>query len=124
MNTEQKNLFFQCLFSVAWTDGTVGEEERELLTGMVEHLTMDEEERERLARWFESPPDEPDWRTAVSGELADQLVRQVFLVAASDGVVNTDEISMLERLRMRMEMTQEHFQSLLVEAEKLLAGQT
>lgn len=123
MTNDEKVMFFQCLFAIAWTDGGIGEQENAILATLFNNVELDPERRSEISRWFDAAPPEPDWPTAAaSSELRRALVGQVFLIAASDGIVNADEIAMLERLRDRLSMPNDEFQAIAVEVEKVLAN--
>ena len=122
MTNEQKLTFFQCLFATAWTDGTLGEDERGILTTLFNHVELLQEHRAIVSGWFDHSPEEPQWATSVDDGMRTQLVEQVFFIAASDGVVNTDEIALLNRLRTKLGMDEPEFQKILVGVEKSLVG--
>lgn len=121
MTDEQKLIFFQYLFAIAWVDGTLGADEHEILVGLFNVVELGDSARAEVAAWFDAPPAVPDW-TDVDPGMREVLVEQVFRIAASDGVVNVDEIAMLDRLREKLAMDDAQFQSILVKVEKTLGG--
>lgn len=122
MTPEQKRTFLQCLFTAAWTDGSLQASEHAILATLYNNVDLPPADREVVDRWFDEPPPEPDWLTASSSpELRKALVSQVVLVAASDGAVDIDEMGLLERLRTRLGMDDAEFQKVVLEVEKVLA---
>ena len=124
MTSEEKRIFFQCLFSVAWADGEIGAQENALLTTLYNSVELGVDDRAMVKAWFEAAPPEPDWRVpAGDPQMRRALVEQVFLVAMSDRVVNAAEIELLERLRDRVCMSNEEFQQLAVRVERALSSE-
>lgn len=123
MTNDEKVTFFQCLFAIAWTDGEIGEQENAILATLFNNVSLADDQRDVVSRWFDTEPPEPDWSIpAADAAMRESLVSQVFLIAASDGVVNAAEIAMLDRLRDRLGMPNDEFQSIAVEVEKMLAN--
>ena len=120
MTDEQKLLFFQCLFAAAWTDGTLGDEERDILTTLASHVELTDAARSRVWSWFDEAPKEPAWES-VDPSMQRSLVEQVFFITSSDGVVNIDEMKLLDRLRIRLGFDEAEFHRLLIDAERALA---
>lgn len=123
MTFEEKQTFLQCLFAIAWVDGEIGPNENAILATLFNHVELPQEEREVVATWFDSPPPEPDWQhAAATPELRTALLEQVFLVAASDGLVDSRELGLLERLRTRLGVSDKEFAAVATKIEKLVTG--
>lgn len=123
MTSDEKRVFFQCLFSVAWVDGEIGDQERGILKTLYDNVELVPEHREEVRGWFDEAPPEPDWRIpAGNPQMRRALVEQVFLVAMADQLVNAAEIELLERLRDRVCMSNDEFQELAVRVERALSS--
>lgn len=124
MTDDEKRSFLQCLFSAAWVDGSIGETEHAILATLYNNVELPADVRDEIDGWFDSAPPEPDWFQAASNtELRDTLVKQVFLIAASDGNVDTAELGLLERLKVKLGLSDRELGALTAEVEKILAGQ-
>jgi uncharacterized tellurite resistance protein B-like protein len=82
---------FVCSF--AWADLEIRPEEREFIAGMVNRLTLDEEDREKVQGWLELPPS-PESIDPTQVPIAH---RKVFIdairgVISADGEVSPEEL--------------------------------
>jgi hypothetical protein len=86
-------LLMRFVCSFAWADLEVKTEERALVARMVRRLKLDEEERQQVLRWLESPP-APD---SVDPTLVPRAHRMKFLRAVESTVSVDGEVSPEER---------------------------
>ena len=89
---------FVCSF--AWADLEIRPEEREFIASMVNRLTLDAEDREKVEGWLELPPS-PESVDPTQVPIAH---RKVFIdairgVIASDGEVSSEEIESFRLFR-------------------------
>ena len=82
---------FVCSF--AWIDLEVKQEERELVARLIRRLQLDDEEKEYVSRWLESPPP-PE---SVDPALVPRAHRMTFLRAVESTVTADGEGSPEER---------------------------
>lgn len=123
MTYEEKRMFLQCLFAVAWVDGEIGASENAILATLFNHVELPPEDREVVAHWFDGPPDEPDWQMAAgTPDLRTALLEQVYLIAASDGTVDAREVGLLDRLRHKLSVSDEEFEHLARKIERIVTG--
>ena len=123
MEFEEKRMFLQCLFAIAWVDGSIGETENAILATLFNHVELPHEDREAIIKWFDDPPPEPDWHAAAATpETRTALLEQVYLLAASDGTVARTEMGLIERLRSKLGVSDEEFQAVVKKIEGLVAG--
>jgi uncharacterized tellurite resistance protein B-like protein len=123
MTFEEKRMFLQCLFAIAWVDGAIGETENAILATLFNHVELPHEDREAIVTWFDAPPPEPDWEAAAATpELRTALLEQVYLVAASDGSVEASELRLMEGLRQRLKVGDAEFNAVAQKIEKLVSG--
>lgn len=122
MTFEQKRVFMQCLFAVAWVDGEIGPTENAILATLFNHVELPQEVREEISGWFDEPPREPDWHAAAATpELRTALLEQVFLVAASDGTIEMSELGLLERLQDKLGIEDAEFNAVAKKIEKIVS---
>lgn len=123
MTDEEKRVFLQCLFSAAWVDGSIGESEQAILATLYNNVELPPDDRDVVDAWFETPPPEPDWlRAARDPKLRRTLFKQVYLIAASDGNVDLAEFGMLDRLRGKLDLSDEEFSTIASEIEQIVGG--
>lgn len=123
MTFEEKRMFLQCLFAVAWVDGEIGKTENAILATLFNHVELPHEDREVVHGWFEAPPEEPDWHAAAATpELRQALLEQVYLVAASDGTLEATELGLMDRLRTKLGVSDEEFNEVATKIEKLVSS--
>ena len=123
MTHEEKRQFFQCLFAIAWVDGSIGKMENAILATLFNNVELSPEIREEVHEWFDAAPPDPDWEAAGSNaETRDLLLRQVYLVAAADGNVDASEFSMLQGLREKLNVDDDAFNAMAQEIEKIVGS--
>lgn len=123
MTVDEKRLFLQCLFTIAWVDGSIAPMENALLATLFNHVALPADERETISAWFDAAPPEPDWaQVEAMPELRTTLLEQVYLVAASDGRVEAGEVGLLERLRTRLGVDDAEFEAIARKIEKIVSG--
>jgi hypothetical protein len=82
---------FVCSF--AWIDLEVKQEERELVARLIRRLELDDEEKEHVSKWLDSPPP-PD---SVDPALVPREHRMTFLRAVESTVSVDGEVTPEER---------------------------
>jgi hypothetical protein len=82
---------FVCSF--AWVDLEVRREERELVAKLVRRLQLEDEEKECVSKWLESPPP-PD---SVDPALVPRAHRMTFLRAVESTITIDGEVAPEER---------------------------
>lgn len=123
MTPKEKRIFLQCLFSVAWVDGEISEQENAILAILFNNVGLPPDDREVVNEWFDAPPPEPDWFVAGSDdEMRNTLLQQVVLIAASDGTVDLDEVGLVDRLRQKLGVDDEELSGIVQKVEAILAG--
>ena len=93
LTREQRLLLMRFVCSFAWIDLEVRQEERDLVAGFVRRLKLDDEEKERVSRWLESPPP----LDSVDPALVPRAHRMKFLRAVESTVTVDGEVSPEER---------------------------
>ncbi len=122
MTPDEQMTFMQYLFDVAWADGSLEQEEAEILSTILSGIELSDENAASLQNWFEHPPEEPDWSMAKdNAELGDMLMRQALVLAGADLEYTADEMSYLELLRERLGMEEDRYHTIWKGVEKLLA---
>ena len=56
LSREERLLLMRFVCSFAWIDLEVKPEERELVARLIRRLQLDDEEKEYVSKWLESPP--------------------------------------------------------------------
>ncbi len=93
LTRDERLLLMRFVCSFAWMDLEVKQEERDLVARLVRRLQLDDEEKERVFRWLESPPS-PD---SVDPALVPRAHRMTFLRAVESTVTVDGEVSPEER---------------------------
>jgi hypothetical protein len=93
LTREERLLLMRFVCSFAWIDLEVKREERELVARLIRRLQLDDEEKEQVSQWLESPPP-PD---SVDPALVPREHRMTFLRAVESTVTVDGEVSPEER---------------------------
>jgi uncharacterized tellurite resistance protein B-like protein len=93
LTREERLLLMRFVCSFAWADLEVKPEERVLVARLIRRLKLDDEERQQVLRWLESPP-APN---SVDPKLVPRAHRMKFLRAVESTVTVDGEISPEER---------------------------
>ena len=93
LTREERLLLMRFVCSFAWIDLEVKQEERELVTRLVRRLQLDDEEKELVSKWLESPPP-PD---SVDPALVPRSHRMTFIRAAESTVSVDGDVTQEER---------------------------
>ena len=93
LTRDERLLLMRFVCSFAWMDLEVKQEERDLVARLVRRLQLDDEEKERVFQWLESPPS-PD---SVDPALVPREHRMTFLRAVESTVTVDGEVSPEER---------------------------
>ena len=106
---------FQTLFAVAWADGELREDERTLLSDLIQRSEVGGE----VGHWFDEAPDEPNWGALKDNAVAaSAIMRQAMHMAAADQSVQYEETLLLERLRKKLGLSEQQLASLQREVEQ------
>jgi uncharacterized membrane protein YebE (DUF533 family) len=99
-NTET---IIKSLIAVAWADGRVGDEERELIDTVLEAYELAEEDAGRIREWASSHKslDQIDFGGLAEGDRF-LLLQQAVYVTYIDGVQTDDELALLRDLAARI----------------------
>ena len=93
LTREERLLLMRFVCSFAWIDLEVKPEERELVARLIRRLQLDNEEKEYVSKWLESPPP-PD---SVDPGLVPRAHRMTFLRAVESIVSVDGEVTPEER---------------------------
>lgn len=92
LTREERLLLMRFVCSFAWADLEVKLEERELVARLIRRLQLDDEEKQQVFQWLESPPPlssvDP---TLVPREHRIKFLRAVESTVAVDGEVSPEE---------------------------------
>lgn len=121
MKVEDRMGMMQYLFAAAWADGGLAEEEGEILATLLSGMELEEDELSTVRQWFSSPPAEPNWSVLANmPEMQEAIIRQAMVLAGSDLSYSVEEIQFLEKLRDRVGMSNDRFQGIWKDVERLL----
>jgi len=110
------------LFATAWADGTLAEEEGEILATILSGMELGDEELGLVKMWFRARPEEPDWTLLKeTPDLQEIVIRQAMVLAGSDLTYDIEEVKFLEKLRDLTGMENSRFQKIWQDVEQLLA---
>ena len=93
LTREERLLLMRFVCSFAWMDLEIRQEERELVARLIRRLQLDDQEKECVSRWLESPPP-PD---SVDPGLVPREHRMTFLRAVESTVSVDGEVTPEER---------------------------
>ena len=93
LTREERLLLMKFVCSFAWIDLEVKQEERDLVARLVRRLQLDDEEKERVSKWLDSPPP----LDSVDPTLVPKAHRMTFLRAVESTVTADGDVSPEER---------------------------
>jgi uncharacterized tellurite resistance protein B-like protein len=93
LTRKERLLLMRFVCSFAWADLEVKPEERDLVARLMHRLQLDEEEKQQVLQWLESPPP-PE---SVDPNLVPRAHRMKFLRAVESTVTVDGEVSAEER---------------------------
>lgn len=93
LSREERLLLMRFVCSFAWIDLEIRQEERELVARLIRRLRLDDEEKECVSKWLESPPP-PD---SVDPGMIPKSHRMTFLRAVESTISVDGEVTPEER---------------------------
>ena len=93
LTPEERLLLMRFVCSFAWADLAVKPEERKLVARLIRRLQLDEEERQQVLQWLDSPPP----IGSVDPKLVPRAHRVKFLRAVESTVAVDGEVTPEER---------------------------
>jgi uncharacterized tellurite resistance protein B-like protein len=98
LNQRERMRLMKFVCSFAWADLEIRPEERDFVKNLIERLTLDDDERGKVAGWLEVPPD----IESIDPTLVPHEHRRIFL-GEIQGVIESDgEIAPEERENFRI----------------------
>ena len=123
MNLTEKYALIRGLFEIAWIDGEIQDEERNILRILVSNLELGEENDKEVQSWFDQPPEGDDtWAALAHEETAELAMQRVLMVAAADLTMQWEELQLLDDVREKLGVSQKRFDEIALEVERSLAG--
>ena len=109
----------QCLFAIAWSDGELVEEERELLRSLGSAMNLSDDLASEVEGWYANAPDpEVGAPLSFSSQEAERLMRWIFEIASADMIFSLKEYQFVTRLREHIGMTEDMYHRLQREVEE------
>jgi hypothetical protein len=93
LTREERLLLMRFVCSFAWIDLEVKQEERDLVVRLIRRLKLDDEEREQVSKWLDSPPPSD----SVDPALVPRAHRMTFLRAVESTISVDGEVTPEER---------------------------
>ena len=112
-------IMLHCLFSAAWADRNLDEQERTLLQDRVATLEISEALRSDVAAWYQSPPAEPEWATQLTVEDTETMMRWILEIVTIDSTFCVQEYRFVNKIRDFIGMTSKDYYRIQGEVEDI-----
>ena len=89
LNRHERLLLMRFVCSFAWADFEIRDEERRWISALIGRLDLDDDERQQVASWLESPPAEE----SIDPSLVPAEHRLLFLTAIQSLIETDGEVS-------------------------------
>ncbi|MBN2340117.1 MAG: TerB family tellurite resistance protein [Deltaproteobacteria bacterium] len=114
MLTEEKKSILQLLVALAWADGKVDQEELEIVVALTDAFQASKEECDEVLEWAKTPRtlDDVDISALAQSDVYLALQHGVLLTYI-DGEQTADEVELINKLVVKLGLTQDEAQPLL-----------